>query len=1618
MKTATALVCLLLIGGPAFAQGELFRLPLTSNTTGHYYFDHDTGSGCKDWQCDTSCDGSNNAYGGHTGTDFSGGGLDVHAAATGWIIDVRNDRPPCTVCPDPPIYDNFPQECQPVEGNWVQLQHSGGTRTSYLHMEKGTVIGKQLYDRVECGEILGKSGSSGAACGAHLHFGLRVNGERQDPFKGTCNNISKSWWVNQGTGSPGTACAASPFKFANGNCIRTTAAVNVRDAAAGGFIREQPAGSLGTIIGGPEGEPFSGGFYVWWRIRWSDGQEGWSVEDQLEKGQCGVAPSPPANLAQVSCNGSVLPAGGSTNTDTLRLRGTVSGSAGSQLRLEIELRPRTTAFTGEPTHTSDPVSSGSTAVVKSVTSLANDDYHWRARTVEGTLASNWASFGNNADSAADFTVAASSCILCTFGEGARVFAGACSNPLSVSLSASPSSGTAPMADVDLTASVSGTATGTINYTFYCNRPDLGTDITPGWNAKFDGVTSNPKTAADVCDYSAAGTYTAKVIAERGAYAAEKRTTITVGQPSPGGAPVVTTLAATSITQSSASLNMTVNPGGSATSVWFNWGTSTSVSQSLSSQGVGAGAVSIPASITLSGLSCGTTYYFRARAQNGLGSASPGAVLSFPTAACGCGTSQSTELIRNGDFQDDGDFWTLKNDFHADGFAYLSKSDGSAGDGLNGEIYQNVTIPANATSATLTFWTRISTSEPAGGAAQDFLNATLQRTTGTFLSSLAIYSNQDASGSYVKRTFNLVNFIGQTFRIHFLGVTNVDAQPTLFRIDDVSLSVTVPAGSEPNVTTDAADQITDSSVRLNMTVDPNDDATTAWFDLEIDDSSPNTDTEHIAVGCGSQSRSASISVYGLQCDSTYYFEANAQNAHGSDDGTTRQFKTAACAGGGDGPGADTDPAVNIASNSATLTADVDANGLSTQAWFAWGTTAGNLNQETPHQPVGSEPGSVDFSYDLSGLACGTTYYFQNRASNSAGQDSGSTLSFETLACEGAGPATEGFFLEHRRQGCSGAGPAVLLWWTAPSGASGTFTVRRTDGVYSATVNSSQQGMVHLVTSLLVPGETYGFYVEGTLNGSPIQTNAVTMPVISDECRLPVGASDAPHLPLVWAGIPFCSGSTASVPIHWTPVGGAASYTLTRFDNAAALSTPYPNLTGTSAVDSGLLPGGEYQYHLEAFGSAGSRVANQFGVFIPSDICGEPSAPGPFSAQVSAPVCNAGQGSVTLSWTSSSGAKPMRTFWADDGFTHGSGTTFVGTSKQINGIRPGALVKLMVQAESSATPGRYRSLMFAQRIPVDICGAGTLPPSVSALPAAYVQEQQALLRASVIPNASSSFVYLDWGTSTSYGLTTPTRSSGEGYRSVNLGETVTGLTCGTTYHFRGRATNPVGETTGPSSSFTTLPCCYPLSRSLNDPSGGGIPAASPLQSPGCPAGQYSPGQTIQVSASPASGWQVGNWAGTQNDGSTATTNTVLMPATPHSVQVNYVHPIDSSTSLDFYTLIPCRLIDTRQTATPLRSEPGPLRTVQVSGVCGVPASARAVSINTTVVAATAGGFVTLFPADQLQPGTSSINFGVGQTRANNAVLPISTGGLLGVVATLTGTGQVDLVVDVNGYFAPSP
>lgn len=120
--------------------------------------------------------------------------------------------------------------------------------------------------------------------------------------------------------------------------------------------------------------------------------------------------------------------------------------------------------------------------------------------------------------------------------------------------------------------------------------------------------------------------------------------------------------------------------------------------------------------------------------------------------------------------------------------------------------------------------------------------------------------------------------------------------------------------------------------------------------------------------------------------------------------------------------------------------------------------------------------------------------------------------------------------------------------------------------------------------------------------------------------------------------------------------------------------------------------------------------------------------------------------------------------------------------------------------------------------------------------------------------------------------------------------------------------------------------------------------------------------------------------------------------------------------FFTLPPCRVLDSRQPQAGSAFASESPRIVSLIGLCGIPASARAISVNVTVTQATGAGHLTIGSSDRPLPATSTINFGAGQTRANNAILSLPLNGLgaLRVSATVAGGGTVQVLIDVNGYF----
>jgi hypothetical protein len=124
-----------------------------------------------------------------------------------------------------------------------------------------------------------------------------------------------------------------------------------------------------------------------------------------------------------------------------------------------------------------------------------------------------------------------------------------------------------------------------------------------------------------------------------------------------------------------------------------------------------------------------------------------------------------------------------------------------------------------------------------------------------------------------------------------------------------------------------------------------------------------------------------------------------------------------------------------------------------------------------------------------------------------------------------------------------------------------------------------------------------------------------------------------------------------------------------------------------------------------------------------------------------------------------------------------------------------------------------------------------------------------------------------------------------------------------------------------------------------------------------------------------------------------------------------------SRQFHTVTPCRIIDTRGTAGVPIGGPalsnGATRTFTLTSRCGIPAGARAVAANITVVSPTRAGDLRLFPTGGTG-NTSSLNFRAVQTRANNAVVSLDVAGQVSVTCAMGAAGTTHFLLDVIGYF----
>ena len=194
---------------------------------------------------------------------------------------------------------------------------------------------------------------------------------------------------------------------------------------------------------------------------------------------------------------------------------------------------------------------------------------------------------------------------------------------------------------------------------------------------------------------------------------------------------------------------------------------------------------------------------------------------------------------------------------------------------------------------------------------------------------------------------------------------------------------------PAVVTLPATNVTNTSARLNGTVNPAGFATTGNFEWGTTTAYGNTtSTMNFGSSFFTQTRFTDINITCV-AGSVYHYRLVATNSQGARQGADQVFTCS--------PQVNTFNAFDITAFGATLNGEVNPNGLATTANFQWGLTT-SYGNTTPVQSVGA--GTTQQFIDggaITGLTCGTVYHFRATATNANGTSIGNDVTFSTVTC---------------------------------------------------------------------------------------------------------------------------------------------------------------------------------------------------------------------------------------------------------------------------------------------------------------------------------------------------------------------------------------------------------------------------------------------------------------------------------------------------------------------------------------------------------------------------------------------------------------------------------------------
>ena len=344
-----------------------------------------------------------------------------------------------------------------------------------------------------------------------------------------------------------------------------------------------------------------------------------------------------------------------------------------------------------------------------------------------------------------------------------------------------------------------------------------------------------------------------------------------------------------------------------------------------------------------------------------------------------------------------------------------------------------------------------------------------------------------------------------------------------------------------------------------------------------------------MGAPTNITATSVTVAGLQCGTTYKYRISIPSVSGSAQVYT--FTTSACAAG---PSATTAAATGIGLAGATLNGSVTPNGADTTVSFDYGasTSYGASVAATPATVPGASAATT-VSAGLSGLACGTTYHFRVKATNSNGSSTGADASFKTSAC----PATAPVATTAAATNVSSGG-ATLNGSITPNGAatSASFDYGTTTS-YGSTVSATPSSVAATTTgttaisasvSGLACATTYHFRAKasstaGTGTGSDQSfTTSACSTVAPQATTNPASGMTSTGATLNATVTPNGSSTTVSFDYGQTSAYGS---TLAASPATIAASASATAVTGNAT---GLACATTYHFRVRAVSSAGTTL----------------------------------------------------------------------------------------------------------------------------------------------------------------------------------------------------------------------------------------------------------------------------------------------------------------------------------------------------------------------------------------------------------------------------------------------